>query len=373
MNDNTNMIPLPAKRSLLVSMASKYGMDAETFKNVIKATVMPGNATNEQMAAFLMVANAYDLNPVTKEIYAFPAQGGGVTSVVGVDGWLRLANRHPQYDGCEFENQEDEKGTLVSCTCIVYRKDRGHATKVTEYMSECARKTAPWASHPRRMLRNKALIQGIRYALGFAGIHDEDDADVIRGDYSVVSSAATLRQIQGASSEPQEPSQAQSAATTQTAIREPASEQQEPAQGPASADWPKEYRGANYDARGIIWDGTVHTGAKTCNSDGTWRRRKGVLPETLAAAEARYPRIDPLTAFGSGPEIQSGPDPLELEPSTGPSFADVLRWVESAQTTTELDEAMDAGKDVDMGASQRVEIIHAAATQAAIIERMKQT
>ena len=183
-------------------------------------------------------------------------------------------------------------------------------------------------------------------------------------------SAEVLRDIQG-QAKPQEPSQAQSSATTQTSRREPSSEPLEPAQGPASADWPKEYRGASYDSRGISWDGTVHTGAKTCNSDGTWRRRKGVLPETLAAAEARYPHIDPLTAFGSGPEIQSGPAPLELEPSTGPSFADVLRWIESAQTPEELDEAMDAGKDVDMDASQREEINQAANTQAAIIERMQ--
>ena len=274
------------------------------------------------------------------------------------------------------------EGDATTAVCTVTRLDDPGETVGRFSVADAKRaglwgKAGPWTQYPRRMLQMRARGFALRdkFPDVLKGLYarEEIEPEQYMGQVEVLSSAATLRQIQGASSEPQEPSQAQSAATTQTAIREPASEQQEPAQGPASADWPKEYRGANYDARGIIWDGTVHTGAKTCNSDGTWRRRKGVLPETLAAAEARYPRIDPLTAFGSGPEIQSGPDPLELEPSTGPSFADVLRWVESAQTTTELDEAMDAGKDVDMGASQRVEIIHAAATQAAIIERMKQT
>jgi phage recombination protein Bet len=311
-------------------MASKYGMDAETFKNVIKSTVMPGNATNEQMAAFLMVANAYDLNPVTKEIYAFPAQGGGVTAVVGVDGWLRLANRHPQYDGCEFENQEDEKGALVSCTCSVYRKDRGHPTRITEYMSECYRGTATWKSHPRRMLRNKALIQGLRYAIGFAGLHDEDDAEVIRGDYTVLSSAATLRQIQAATG-PQEAPDDQSGGTHAPQSSKAAT---------AHTEAPER------DSRGVAWDSAIHSANRTRNSDGTWRRKKG--------------------------STTVEPEPFTLEQSTGPTFADVMNWIETAETTSDLDEITDAAKDVELTAEQRHEFNEAAATQAAIIERMQQ-
>jgi len=163
------------RQSLLVSMASKYQMDPDVFKNTIKATVMPAGATNEQMAAFLLVANHYDLNPITKEIYAFPAKGGGVTPVVGIDGWVNLAQRHAQFDGVDFAYGDD------SVTCRVYRKDRSHPIVVTEFMDECRRNTDPWKTHPKRMLRHKALIQAIRYAFGFAGIKDEDDAEVIAG------------------------------------------------------------------------------------------------------------------------------------------------------------------------------------------------
>jgi len=46
-------------------------------------------------------------------------------------------------------------------------------------MAECKRNTQPWQSHPRRMLRHKAMIQCARLAFGFAGIYDQDEAERI--------------------------------------------------------------------------------------------------------------------------------------------------------------------------------------------------
>jgi hypothetical protein len=125
------------------------------------------------MSALLIVANQYGLNPWTKEIYAFPDKNNGIVPVVGVDGWARIINGNPAFDGMEF--REDAE----SCTCIIYRKDRAHPVAVTEYMAECNRKTGPWQSHPRRMLRHKATIQCARMAFGFAGIYDQDEAERI--------------------------------------------------------------------------------------------------------------------------------------------------------------------------------------------------
>ncbi|EOJ4766922.1 recombinase RecT, partial [Escherichia coli] len=39
--------------------------------------------------------------------------------------------------------------------------------------------TGPWQSHPKRMLRHKAMIQCARLAFGFAGIYDNDEAERI--------------------------------------------------------------------------------------------------------------------------------------------------------------------------------------------------
>lgn len=174
-----------ALQTLTSKLASKLEMgDGGQLVETLKATAFKGGqVTDAQMTALMVVANQFGLNPWTKEIYAFPDKGG-IVPVVGVDGWARIINNHPQFDGMDFE-QDDE-----SCTCRIYRKDRSHPTSVTEYMAECQRGTGPWKSHPRRMLRHKAMIQCARLAFGYGGIYDQDEAERIverdMGDAEVV-------------------------------------------------------------------------------------------------------------------------------------------------------------------------------------------
>jgi hypothetical protein len=91
-------------------------------------------------------------------------------------------------DGMEFEFAHDEKRQLVSCTCVIWRKDRNRPIKVTEYLSECKRNTEPWKME-HRMLRHKALIQCARVAFGFSGVYDEDDSRVASGRVVEVATA----------------------------------------------------------------------------------------------------------------------------------------------------------------------------------------
>lgn len=156
-------------------LAASLGMDigGDELVQTLKATAFKGQVSDAQMAALLIVANQYGLSPWTKEIYAFPDKNNGIVPVVGVDGWARIINEHTQFDGMDFE-QDAER-----CTCIIYRKDRSRPVKVTEFMDECKRGTGPWQSHPRRMLRHKAMIQCARLAFGYAGIYDQDEAERI--------------------------------------------------------------------------------------------------------------------------------------------------------------------------------------------------
>jgi phage recombination protein Bet len=162
-------------RSVLVDMASRFGMEPAAFEATVRATCMPGqNVTREHFAAFLLVAKEYGLNPLTKELYAFPAKGGGIQPIVSIDGWMNMINAHPQFDGMEFDDVVED-ANLVAVTCRIYRKDRSRATSVTEYMAECRRNTDVWRQWPARMLRHKAAIQCARYAFGFSGILEPDE------------------------------------------------------------------------------------------------------------------------------------------------------------------------------------------------------
>lgn len=159
--------------SLSARVAERFGVDPAEMMQTLKATAFKGQVSDAQMQALLIVADQYGLNPWTKEIYAFPDKGG-IVPVVGVDGWSRIINNNSQFDGMDFQQDEE------SCTCIIYRKDRNHPIKVTEWMSECKRDgVGPWKSHPKRMLRHKAMIQCARLAFGYTGIFDEDEAQRI--------------------------------------------------------------------------------------------------------------------------------------------------------------------------------------------------
>lgn len=173
---NTTEITAPRK-SVLMDMATRFGMEPAAFEATLRATVMPTDkeVSREQFAAFLLVAKEYSLNPLTKEIYAFPGKNGSIQPIVSIDGWMRMINNHPNFDGMEFTDTLED-GKIISITCNMYRKDRSHPTSVTEYMAECRRNTDTWQKWPARMLRHKAAIQAARYAFGFSGIYDEDEA-----------------------------------------------------------------------------------------------------------------------------------------------------------------------------------------------------
>lgn len=184
----------------LVTLTNKLASSLDMGENgaelvaVLKQTAFKGNATDAQMTALMIVANQYRLNPWTKEIYAFPDKNNGIVPVVGVDGWARIINENPQFDGMDFE-QTDEY-----CTCVMFRKDRSRPVRVTEYMNECRRANAqPWQTHPKRMLRHKAMIQCARLAFGYTGIYDQDEAErIVEKDMgaAVVVAAAARPEIE---------------------------------------------------------------------------------------------------------------------------------------------------------------------------------
>lgn len=205
MNAVVRAIPDQAK-SVLVRMGERFGVDPDKMLHTLKVTAFKGKIepTTEQLMALCIVAEQYQLNPWTKEIFAFPSQQGGIIPVVGVDGWSRIINSNPYFDGMDFVDGDlDKEGIPQWIQCSIHRKDRSHPTTTKEYYKEVVQSNSvPWRSHPRRMLRHKAVIQCARLAFGFAGIYDPDEADRIievqtlptsdpRGDLSLVDT--TLR------------------------------------------------------------------------------------------------------------------------------------------------------------------------------------
>lgn len=166
-----------SKHSALAVMAQRFDVEPAKLLETLKQTVFK-NASDAQLMALCIVANEAGLNPFAREIYAFPDKAGGIVPVISIDGWLNRINKHEQFDGMDEEITMGANGKPESATVTIYRKDRGHPTRHTEYFEECHRNTDPWNKSPRRMLLHRATIQCARRAFGFAGADPDEIAHI---------------------------------------------------------------------------------------------------------------------------------------------------------------------------------------------------
>jgi len=191
--DQEKALDVIKKRGALEKLADRLDLSPTKLMETLKATAFKDCKEDAQFIAAVVVANTYGLNPLLREMTAFPGKAGGVVPVVMIDGWISLVNRHPKYNGVELienmlpEDQTNKSGTsLESVTAKFYLKSTDHPVIVTEYMDECFDGSkGPWKQWPRRMLRHKAYIQGARVAFGFSGIYDEDEKDRILAGQAV--------------------------------------------------------------------------------------------------------------------------------------------------------------------------------------------
>ena len=173
------------KQSALATMAERLNIEPQKLHKTLKNTVFK-NASDEEMLSLVVVANEHGLNPLTREIFAFPDKGG-IKPMVSVDGWIKIMNQHPRFNGIRFNIQVDDKGGPLACDAFIYVKGREHPTVITEFYSECKRNTEPWNKYPFRMLRWKALSQGARVAFGFAGFgSDEETSEDVEPEIKTV-------------------------------------------------------------------------------------------------------------------------------------------------------------------------------------------
>ena len=173
----------------------RSGLSYESFVKVLIQSALSRLSiwTQADLERLLMMAERLKLEPLNNELYAIetqadPSKKSHIVLVVGVDGWSKVINSHPQFDGMRFiesEPGDDELPLYFECT--IFRKDRKIATSVREYMYETHTNQGAWLTHPRRMLRHKAMIQCARICFGLSGVYDPDEAQRITSSKSLTS------------------------------------------------------------------------------------------------------------------------------------------------------------------------------------------
>lgn len=136
----------------------------------LKQTVAKG-ATDAQFKMFVEVCKATGLNPFLKEIWFVPNVG----VMAGRDGYLRVANDHPMFDGMSTTVERDEKGVPIKATCSVWRKDRSHPITCEAFFDEYRKSSQVWQTYRSAMIGKVAEVLALKRSFSINGVVTEEE------------------------------------------------------------------------------------------------------------------------------------------------------------------------------------------------------
>ncbi len=142
----------------------------EAMLHTLKETVCKG-ATVPQFRMFIEVCKGTGLNPFLKEIWFVP----GVGVMAGRDGYLRVANENPNFDGMETTVERDQQGKPIKATCKVWRKDRSHPISCEAYFNEYKKSSGVWNQYPSAMISKVAEVLALKRSFSINGVVTEDE------------------------------------------------------------------------------------------------------------------------------------------------------------------------------------------------------
>lgn len=182
-------------------IANSTGVTAEEVAEVLRGMIISGKAqhgataTNAEMTVVSSIFAKYDLNPFIREGHAF-VSGGKLQVIIGFDGFVKVMNRQPNFNGVEFVDNFDNK-ELISVTTKIHIKGRDFPVCTTEYMDEAYQpNSAAWKKFKKRMLRNKSLAQCIRIAFGVADVIDPDEASrITQGEKNITPQTSSVSTV----------------------------------------------------------------------------------------------------------------------------------------------------------------------------------
>jgi phage recombination protein Bet len=158
--------------------------DAEMIRT-LRETVCRG-ATDAQFRMFVEVCRATTLNPFLREIWFVPQVG----ILAGRDGYLAIANRHPQFDGMETRVTRDEKNVPIKAVCTVWRKDRSHPIVCEAYYSEYRKSSGVWSQYPSAMISKVAEVLALKRSFAINGVVTEEEIGDQRGSREAAQAVA---------------------------------------------------------------------------------------------------------------------------------------------------------------------------------------
>jgi phage recombination protein Bet len=139
--------------------------------SIIKKSVA-SELTDPEFQVFLETAARYGLDPLRQEIWPMK-MGGKFVPLVGRDGLLSIAQRHPDFAGWEGDvvrEFDTFRKTSDPDRPIVYRNGR-RPTYFFAPWAEYNRGQQAWRTHPSAMILKAALATALRLAFNLSGLY----------------------------------------------------------------------------------------------------------------------------------------------------------------------------------------------------------
>jgi phage recombination protein Bet len=161
---------------------------------LIKNTVAKG-ATNDELQLFLHLSQSYGLDPFAKEIWCIKYGNSAATIFTSRDGYLKIANGHPAFDGIVSDvvrqgdrfqvkpgsvehSYGDKRGQIEGAYALVFRKDRQYPVYVFAPFAEYnAPSNGTWKKYPSAMILKVAEAMALKRAFSISGLVTREELD----------------------------------------------------------------------------------------------------------------------------------------------------------------------------------------------------
>lgn len=156
-------------------------------------------AKREELVKLWYLSQQYGLDPVKNEIYMI-GYGGKYSYLIGIGGYLKIANNHPDFDGLESDSvyqgdklirREDrsifieygeahmafDHSKIIGAYANVFRKGRTIAASAFVPWKDYNKPTEMWKKFPNAMIIKTAESIAIKRAFVITGIEKDEDEE----------------------------------------------------------------------------------------------------------------------------------------------------------------------------------------------------
>lgn len=188
MGAQNKVVDIKSKNKELISFSQK---EIETIKRTVAS-----DANVDELRMFLHIAKTYGLDPFNKEIFFWKIKGKP-TIMTSRDGYLKIADRHQEYNGLvsdvvrendnfrrKAQSIDHEYGTnrgdIIGAYALVYRKDRDYPVYVFAPFKEYFAGNRVWTQYPSAMILKVAESMALKRAFTVSGLVSSEELDVQR-------------------------------------------------------------------------------------------------------------------------------------------------------------------------------------------------